>query len=99
MAEKISESNEIQRPAFELFGSELAKHMASEIVLSEKPWEEIHKWRLYCKMSQKKLAGKMGITSSVISDYESGRRKSPGIAMIKKIIIALTGYKPVEVKE
>jgi len=90
--------NEIEKPTYELFGLELAKHMASEIVLSDTPWVEIRKWRLYFKFSQKKLAGKLNITSSVICDYESGRRKSPGIAMIKKLIVALTNYKPVEVQ-
>jgi putative transcriptional regulator len=35
------------------------------------------------------LANELGITSSVISDYESGRRRSPGIKMIKKYVNAL----------
>jgi len=95
----MAENDElVKQMSDELANIEVAKRMASEIVLSERPWEELRKWRLYFKFSQKKLAGKLNITSSVICDYESGRRKSPGIAMIKKIIVALTNYKPVEVQ-
>lgn len=94
MSESQANNGLAKQMAGELVNVGLAKRMASEIVLSETPWVEIRAWRLYFKVSQKNLANKMGITSSVISDYESGRRKSPGIAMIKKIIVALTGYNP-----
>ncbi|MBI4173318.1 MAG: helix-turn-helix domain-containing protein [Candidatus Aenigmarchaeota archaeon] len=67
----------------------LAKDMASEIVLSQKPSETLRKWRSIFKVSQKKLAAVMGITPSVISDYESGRRKSPGIGLVRRYINAL----------
>ncbi len=39
--------------------------------------------------SQTALAVELGISPSVISDYESGRRKSPGIRTVKKIVAAL----------
>ena len=64
----------------------LAKRIAGEIVLSNSPGDTIKKWRTLLKIPQKELAQKMNIGSSVISDYESGRRKSPGIVMIKKIV-------------
>jgi predicted transcriptional regulator len=38
------------------------------------------------KISQTELADHLKLSPSVISDYESGRRKSPGIQTIKKII-------------
>jgi putative transcriptional regulator len=60
-----------------------------EIVLSDNSEKVIRKWRTIFKISQKRLASELGITSSVISDYESGRRKSPGIKMIKKYVEAL----------
>ncbi len=64
----------------------LLKKIAGEIVLSENPGKTMQKWRTIFKISQKELAKKLGISPSVISDYESGRRKSPGIKMIKKFV-------------
>jgi putative transcriptional regulator len=66
----------------------LAKDIIGEIVLSENPESVLKKWRSIFKISQKELAGELGVTSSVVSDYESGRRKSPGIKVIKKYIEA-----------
>ena len=74
---------------FSLTAKNLAKDITGEIVLSENPEHVIKKWRGIFKISQKALASKLGMTSSVISDYESGRRKSPGIRMIKKYVNAL----------
>jgi putative transcriptional regulator len=74
---------------FGLAKKSLAKDIVGEIVLSDNSEKVIRKWRTIFKISQKKLAAELGITSSVISDYESGRRKSPGIKMIKKYVEAL----------
>ena len=74
---------------FALAKRQLAKDIVGEIVLSENSEKVIRKWRTIFKISQKRLASELGITSSVISDYESGRRKSPGIKMIKKYVEAL----------
>ncbi len=67
----------------------LAKKIAGEIVLSESPGKTIQKWRNIFKISQKDLAERLGVMPSVISDYEGGRRKSPGIKVIKKIVDAM----------
>ena len=67
----------------------LAKDIVGEIVLSENPEKIIRKWRSIFNFSQKKISAHLGITSSVISDYESGRRKSPGINVIKRYVEAL----------
>ncbi len=40
-------------------------------------------------MSQAALAFALGVSPSVVSDYETGRRKSPGILSIKKVVEAL----------
>lgn len=64
----------------------LAEKIAGEITLSSFPGETIKKWRTFLKIPQKELSHRMGITQSVISDYESGRRKSPGIGFVKKIV-------------
>ena len=67
----------------------LAKDIVGEIVLSDSPERVIKKWREIFKVSQKRLAQSLGITSSVISDYESGRRRSPGIKVVNKYVSSL----------
>ncbi|MFH1473771.1 MAG: helix-turn-helix domain-containing protein [Candidatus Aenigmatarchaeota archaeon] len=66
-----------------------AKRIAGEIVLSNEAGQVIKKWRNVFKIPQRRLADEMKIMPSVISDYENGRRKSPGIKMIKKIVESL----------
>ncbi len=68
---------------------ELKEKIAGEITLSEEPGVTIRKWRDAFNLSQQELAEHLGISPSVISDYESGRRKSPGVATVKKIVDAL----------
>ena len=67
----------------------LAKRIAGEIVLSSEAGKIIQKWRNVFKIPQRRLADEMKIMPSVISDYENGRRKSPGIKMVKKIVDAM----------
>ena len=67
----------------------LSEKIAGEITLSPKPGRTIRKWRNIFNISQTELANFLELSPSVISDYESGRRKSPGIQTIKKIIEAL----------
>jgi len=64
----------------------LAKKIAGEIVLSSDAGKTIQKWRNIFKVPQRRLADEMHIMPSVVSDYESGRRKSPGIKVIKRIV-------------
>ena len=57
----------------------LARRIAGEIILSGTPGATMRKWRELFAVSQITLSDTMGLSSSgVISDYESGRRKSPG---------------------
>lgn len=67
---------------------ELKEKIAGEISLSDLPGVTIRKWREAFFISQQELAEHLGISPSVISDYESGRRKSPGVATVKKIVDA-----------
>ena len=67
----------------------LANKIAGEIVMSPSPGKTIQKWRGIFKISQRKLADEMKMMPSVISDYEKGRRSSPGSKVIKKIVNAL----------
>lgn len=66
----------------------LSEKIAGEITLSPKPGQTIRKWRNVFDISQTELANFLDLSPSVISDYESGRRKSPGVQTIKKIIDA-----------
>lgn len=66
----------------------LAEKIAGEVTLSPKPGQTIRKWRTAFNISQTELANFLRLSPSVVSDYESGRRKSPGIQTVKKIIEA-----------
>ncbi len=74
---------------WQLAKDSLARKIAGEIVLSEDAGKTIQKWRNIFKIPQRVLAGYIKITPSVISDYESGRRKSPGIRVVKKMVGAM----------
>jgi putative transcriptional regulator len=63
--------------------------MAGEIVISSSPAKTIKKWRNVFGVSQGDLATRLGVSPSVISDYESGRRKSPGSELVRKFVDAL----------
>ena len=69
--------------------SALKEKIAGEITLSNEPGATIRKWREIFSVSQTQLAKRLEISPSVVSDYESGRRKSPGIATVRKIIDAV----------
>jgi putative transcriptional regulator len=68
---------------------EFAEKIAGEIVLSNEPGKTLRKWRQVFGVSQKELAGEMGISHSVVSDYEGGRRRSPTIATVRRVVSAL----------
>lgn len=67
---------------------EFREKIAGEITLSADPGKAIRKWREEFRLSQHQLADAMGISHSVISDYESGRRKSPGVTVVRKMVDA-----------
>jgi putative transcriptional regulator len=67
----------------------LARRIAGEIILSGKPGGTLRKWRELFAVSQMSLSEKMILSSSVISDYESGRRKNPGARFIRKFVLSL----------
>jgi putative transcriptional regulator len=67
----------------------LARRIAGEIILSSKPGATMRKWRELFSVSQISLSDRMSLSSSVISDYESNRRKSPGAKFIKRFVLAL----------
>ena len=70
----------------------IAEKIAGEITLSSNPGATIRKWRMTFNVGQSELAEQLGVAQSVVSDYESGRRKSPGIHSIKRIVEALISF-------
>ena len=67
----------------------LAKRIAGEIVLSGHPGQTMRKWRGFLSVSQIEMANILELSPSVISDYETGRRKSPGSGFIKRYVESL----------
>jgi len=66
----------------------LAK-IAGTVVASTDPGRAMRAWREKLGIKQKALADSLGISASVLSDYESGRRPSPGVGFVRKYIQAL----------
>jgi putative transcriptional regulator len=64
-------------------------YIAGDIIMSDSPGEAIKKWRLIFGLTQTTIATRLGTSPSVISDYESGRRKFPGSRFVKKFVQAL----------
>lgn len=68
----------------------LAESMAGEICLAKvNPGSIMRRWRERFQISQKDLANFLDVSPSVISDYESGRRKSPRVETIKRFVEGL----------
>ena len=68
---------------------QLAEKIAGEVTLSSDPGATLRKWRTDFDVSQTDLAGQLDVSSSVISDYESGRRESPGIGVVSRLVEGL----------
>jgi len=66
--------------------NDLKEKIAGEIALSNDPGKTMRKWREEFSVSQNELATAMGMSPSVISDYESGRRRSPGVGVVKRMV-------------
>jgi putative transcriptional regulator len=66
----------------------LAK-IAGNVVASPDPGRAMRAWREKLSIKQVTLAKALGMSASVLSDYESGRRPSPGVQFVKKYIEAL----------
>ena len=64
----------------------IARWIAGDITLAENPGIAIKLWRERFGINQPALSRVMHISPSVISDYEAGRRKSPGVTTIKRIV-------------
>jgi putative transcriptional regulator len=69
--------------------NQLKEKIAGEITLSESPGSTMKKWRELFGVSQIELAKQIKIAASTISDYESNRRPSPGVGVIKRFVDTL----------
>ncbi len=69
--------------------AEIREKIAGEVVLSPHPGRTLRKWREDFAISQRDLAKHLQTVPSVISDYESERRVSPGAAFIRRYVDAL----------
>lgn len=63
--------------------------LAGKIVLSKNPGKEMGRIRKELKIKQGKLAKALRIRQSTLSDYERGRRASPGADVIRRWVKAI----------
>lgn len=68
---------------------EAKKKIYGSILASDEIWKEMRKWREFFKITQSDLADAMGISPSVVSDYENGRQKNPGSKFLRKYVESL----------
>jgi putative transcriptional regulator len=69
--------------------ADIEARIAGDIVISENPSQALRKWRERLAVRQTDLANEMSVSPSVLSDYESGRRSSPGVSFVKRYVEAL----------
>ena len=69
----------------------VARRIAGDIAFSEEPGKRLKWWREEFGVSQVEVARLMGVSPSVVTDYEKGRR-APGSKFIRKFVIALLEY-------
>jgi putative transcriptional regulator len=75
-------------------GKDELTFIAGSVVLSDNPPQQLKFWRKKFGVKQADLAKKMAITPSVLSDYEKGRRPSPGANFMKRYLQALYELAP-----
>ncbi|MDY6774677.1 MAG: helix-turn-helix domain-containing protein [Halobacteria archaeon] len=69
--------------------TKLSEKIAGEVVLSDDPGSTLRKWRENFGVSQSELSERLDVSVSVVSDYESGRRQSPGANVVRRTVDAL----------
>jgi len=73
----------------ERVGGDAVAKIAGYVVASADPGRALKAWREKLSIRQVALARSIGISASVLSDYESGRRPSPGVQFVRKYVEAL----------
>lgn len=67
----------------------MISRIGGSIITNRNPGESMRSWRERLSIKQVELARAMKISPSVLSDYESGRRPSPGVGFVRRYIEAL----------
>jgi putative transcriptional regulator len=70
-------------------GGDAVAKIAGSVVASSDPGKAMRAWRDKLGIRQVALARSLKISASVLSDYESGRRPSPGVQFVRKYVEAL----------
>lgn len=70
-------------------GSDAVAKIAGSVVANSDPGRAMKAWREKLGIKQVVLARTLRISPSVLSDYESGRRPSPGVQFVRKYVEAL----------
>ena len=68
---------------------EIVAKIGGNVLLSANPGLMLRSWRERLAIKQSSLAKSMLVSPSVLSDYESGRRASPGIVFVRRYIESL----------
>ena len=68
---------------------EIVAKIGGSVLLSVNPGLMLRSWRERLVIKQSSLAKSMSVSPSVLSDYESGRRASPGIVFVRRYIQSL----------
>lgn len=63
--------------------------IAGDIVANQEPGKAMKAWREKLGVKQIRLAKELRLSPSVLSDYESGRRPSPGVTFVRRYVEAL----------
>jgi putative transcriptional regulator len=63
--------------------------IAGSVVASPDPGKSLRAWRERLGIRQVNLARELKVSPSVLSDYESGRRPSPGVVFVRRYVEAL----------
>ena len=63
--------------------------IAGSVIASQNPGRAMKAWRSKLSIKQVMLARALSMSPSVLSDYESGRRPSPGVQFVRKYVEAL----------
>ena len=81
-----------RHPKCRRVNEQLTRRMAGEIVVSNSPGKTLRKWREIFQLSQKHLASLLGVNPSVVCDFEKGRRRSPGITTVRRLVETMVSY-------
>ena len=73
----------------EVQGTDAVAKIAGSVVANTDPGRAMKAWRERLGIKQVVLARSLKISPSVLSDYESGRRPSPGVQFVRKYVAAL----------